>query len=264
MKIYHSFWEEGWNNFDEKVYNMHKLSVLLALKNYGNITLITTPKGKELLSSIPYTNIELFDPEVDLDLKQTWSISKLFAYRQIIEKNEPFFHIDYDVFLFNRLPDWFENSKIGFQHNENSEYIDEYYKFDIFFENCKNTYNADKSIKYAYNLGLFGGTDIESMTFYINSAFEVLYDEENQKEYWLKEGLPLYHGTKATIIEQWYLACCLNKLGVTATPLLSDNHKLNDDAIKLGYCHVWGAKHKNEVHKKIKNKIKKIEAENAL
>lgn len=262
MKIYHSFWEEGWNNFDEKVYNMHKLSALLALKNYGNITLITTNIGKELLSTIPYTNIELFDPEVDLNFKQTWSISKLFAYRQIIKKNEPFFHIDYDVFLFKKMPNWFETAKVVYQHNEDSKYLNEYYKFDMFFQNCKNTYNSNPSINYAYNLGIFGGTDIKSISFYIESAFELLYDSENKKNYWFNEEIPLYHGTKATIVEQWYLACCLNKLGVMPTPLLPDNYKLNDDAIKLGYCHVWGAKHKEEVHKKIANKIKKIESEN--
>ena len=49
MKIYHSYWEYGWNSFDERLYNMHRLSVLCALKNYGNITLITTEKGKKIL-----------------------------------------------------------------------------------------------------------------------------------------------------------------------------------------------------------------------
>jgi hypothetical protein len=260
MKIYHSFWEHGWNTFDEKVYNMHKLSAMLALKNYGNITLITTKKGLDLLSGIPYTNIELFEEDVDKTFKDTWSISKMYAYKQIAKKNEPFLHIDYDVFLFKRLPDWFEKSNICYQHIEESKHISYYYKFDTFFEFCKNTYLSDKSLRFAYNLGVFGGNDIESINFYLNEAFKLYFDKENLESFWLKTGLGLYHGTKTTLLEQWYLACCLKKINVIPTPLFENNDKINIDAVDLGYCHVWGAKNINEVHEKIKNKI--IEYEN--
>lgn len=57
MKIYHSFWDYGYRELTNDLYNMHKLSALLALENYDNIHLITTEKGKEFLEGIPYTSV---------------------------------------------------------------------------------------------------------------------------------------------------------------------------------------------------------------
>ena len=258
MKIYHSFWEYGWNNFNEKVYNMHKLSVLLAKLNYGNITLITTLKGKELLGDLPYTNIELFEDHIDPRLSDTWSISKMYAYKQIIKKEEPFYHIDYDVFLFKRMPEWFENSPVVYQNIE-AEGYNEFYNFDIFFENCKNLYVGDTSVRYAYNMGIFGGRDFDSLQFYIDEAFKLFFDPQNLETWWLKLGLPIAHGCKSTLIEQWYLACCLKKLGITPTPLFKGEHEFDTTAIEYGYCHVWGEKHNDEIHEKIKDKIREYE-----
>lgn len=124
MKIYHSFWDLGYKNLDSNLYAMHKLSVLTALKNYGNITLITTPKGKEFLKDIPYTNIELFEEEIPSNFSRVWTMSKLFAFKQIANKNEPFLHIDYDVFLFKKLPEYFINGQIVCQNIEDQNWLD--------------------------------------------------------------------------------------------------------------------------------------------
>lgn len=261
MKIYHSYWEYGWNSFDERLYNMHRLSVLCALKNYGNITLITTEKGKKILGDLPYTNIELYDDNIPTDFSTVWSVNKLYAYKQIAKKNEPFFHIDYDVFLFKKLPEWFEKSKIVFQHIESNLNDNEFYNIDYFFKKCKNTYLAKYKNNYAYNLAIFGGNDFKSIEYYVDKSFELLFDQNNIENYWLNHNLPIMHCSKTVILEQWYLTYCLENLNIKPTPLLPDNNKLDEDAVKYGFCHVWGAKHNQEIHDKIKNKIKISENE---
>lgn len=255
MKIYHSFWEHGWNNLNEDLYNLHKLSVLTALKSYGNITLITTEKGKEFLGDLPYTNIELFEEEIPIYLKDVWSISKLYAYQQITKKEEPFFHIDYDVFLFKKLPDWFESGDVCVQHIENYEQIEKYYYTDVFFKKCPNKYLVKEEIQQAYNMGIFGGNNIITISNYVKESFKLLYDTDNLKEYWLKD-LNISHCSKAVILEQWYLIYTLRYDKVKVTTLLDENNDINEQANKLGYCHVWGAKSDEVIKEKIKKKIK--------
>lgn len=237
---------------------MHKLSVLTALKSYGNIHLITTPKGKELLGDLPYTSIELYEEELPANLKDAWSLSKIYAYKQICKKNEPFLHIDYDVFLFKRLPDHFEKAEILIQHMEIGKQIVEYYYLDVFFKECANKYWANEKVLVAYNMGIFGGTNIKAIKFYADETIKLLTDKKNIDSYWTKQGMPIVACTKAVILEQWYLVCCLNKLGVKARALLTEYEDLDKQAVRLGYCHIWGDKRKPEIQELIKNKIKEL------
>jgi hypothetical protein len=256
MKIYHSFWEKSWGKLNANLYNMHKLSVLTALKNYGNITLITTEEGKKFLGDLPYTNIEIFEDEIPIKYKDVWSISKLFAYKQICKKNEPFLHIDYDVFLFKKLPNWYLNSAVVFQSIEKENQIDQFYNLDAFFRFCKNKYLGGKNTIYACNMALFGGHDINSIKFYLDEAFKLLFDEEN-KSYWLDNTLTIAHCSRAVIIEQWYLVCCLNRLNVKPTSLFK-GWPSEEEAVEYGYCHIWGSKSNQTIHEKISKKILKL------
>jgi len=237
---------------------MHKLSVLTALKSYGNIHLITTPKGKELLGDLPYTSIELYEEELPKNLKETWSLSKVYAYKQICKKTEPFLHIDYDVFLFKKVPQHLESSEVLIQHMEIGKQINDYYYLSVFSENCPNKYLANEKILVAYNMGIFGGTNIKAIEFYADEAIKLLTDKENIESYWTKQGMPIVSCTKAVVLEQWYLVCCLNHLGVKASALLTDYNDLDKEATKMGYCHIWGDKRKAPIHEKIKNKIKEL------
>lgn len=262
LDIYHSYWDLGWNGLNREVYNMHKLSVLTALESYGNIHLITTPKGKALLGSLPYTSIEVYDEELPVDLTEVWSLSKLYAYRQICRKNRPFLHIDYDVFLFKKLPVEFEQAEILVQHTETGQDTMDYYALDLFFNNCKNLYLGSDKINYAYNMGIFGGHRLDVINFYCEETLRLLKDKENIETYWKTDLGTKDYSPKAVVLEQWYLACCLANLRVDATTLLKmhqSHETLSGEATNLGYCHVWGDKHNSTVHRKIKNRIFKLE-----
>lgn len=260
MDIYHSFWDKGWNSLDENLYNMHKLSVLTALKNYGNIHLITTEEGKKFLGDLPYTSIEIYEEELPIHLKDAWSLSKIYAYKQIAKKNRPFFHIDYDVFLFKRLPEYYENSEIIYQHVEKGTQVDICYGLDEFHENCSNKYLGHTSNREAYNMAIFGGQHIEAVKFYSDEAIKLLNDENNIERFWRNFHLKIPHCARAVLLEQWYVKCCMDHLGVNAVPLLQGHH-LDNEGTALGYCHVWGSKHDQTIHEKIKRKILKLETE---
>ena len=257
MDIYHSFWDLGYSNLGTELYNMHKLSVLTALKNYGNIHLITTQRGKEFLGDLPYTSIELYEEDLPLDLKDTWSLSKVYAYRQIARKGRPFFHIDYDVFLFSRLAKEFEEAQILVQHIETGKAFG-YYHIDVFFENCPNHYLGNRKIDRASNMGIFGGNALGVIESYVDEAIKLLLDNENKVGYWKKPNLKISRATKSVVLEQWYLNCCLDKFGVEITPLLTDSH-IDREAIEKGYCHLWGDKSKPQVHQKIRDKLELFE-----
>jgi hypothetical protein len=258
MKIYHSFWEGGYTTIDASLYNMHKLSVLTALKNYGNITLITTEKGKKFLGDLPYTNIELFEDEIPIDYNRIWGMSKLFAYKQICKKNEPFLHIDYDVFLFKKLPSEIESGWVICQSIEDENLVSDYYEIPKFEKNCKNKHIYDLNIKYACNTGVFGGNHFKSIEFYLEQAFNLLFDEEN-KNYWLSNTIYDNYWIYTSMIEQFWLAQCLNFLKIKPT-LLIHEFPCYERCEYLGYTHLMSFKKNDYIQDKIKNKIRQYES----
>ena len=259
MKIYHSFWEGGYKNVDEDLYNMHKLSALTALKNHGNITLITTERGKEFLKDIPYTNIELFEEEIPYEYSRVWAISKLFAYKQIVNKNQPFLHIDYDVFLFKKLPDNIMNADVICQNIEDEYCVNGTYCLPSFLENCKNKYLLDGSLKYAYNVGIFGGNNISAIKYYVDEVMKLLFDQYN-KDFWVNENHNNNHWFYSVIVEQLYLSYCMKKININPT-VLFESYPYEPKSKELGYTHLMGMKNCRETMEKVKNKLKQIEYE---
>ena len=263
MKIYHSFWDYGYRELTKDLYNMHKLSALLALENYGNIHLITTEKGKIFLRDIPYTSVSIFNEEIDIKLKETWSISKIYAYKQILEKQKPFLHIDYDVFLFKKLPKWVDRSEVIVQHLEDLEILKNFYNIKVFEKKCPNLFLYDKNIKTAANMGIFGGNNLEAINFYVKESLKLVNDVENKNNFWLPKNIGLsYHNAKAILLEQFYLINCLKKINVIPTPLfedLSNGWPKETDATKYGYTHLLGSKGNLKLMKQIENTISKYE-----
>ena len=263
MKIYHSFWDYGYRELTNDLYNMHKLSALLALENYDNIHLITTEKGKEFLGGIPYTSVSIFDEDIDTKLKETWSISKIYAYQQILKQNKPFLHIDYDVFLFKRLPDWIEKSEIAVQHLEDVDILKKYYNIDVFENKCPNLFLYNKDIKKAANMGIFGGNNLDAIGFYVDETLKLFNDVDNRKSFWLPKNVGLtYHNAKAILLEQFYLMNCLETIEIKTTPLfknLINGWPTEKDATEYGYTHLLGSKGNIELMKQIENTILKYE-----
>ena len=115
MKVVHSFANEHNVIWKELLYSQ-LLSALLAKEHYGNIDFHTTSEIAKVIDKLafPYNNI-ITKNVTSKD--STWSMPKLRAYQSI---KEPFFHIDNDTFIFNKID--FNNFKqnILFSHPDTS------------------------------------------------------------------------------------------------------------------------------------------------
>lgn len=256
MNFYHSFWEFGYNKMDENLYNLHKLSVLSCLKSHGNIHLITTPLGKKFLGDLPYTSIRLFESSIDPNMSEFWSISKIHAYKQILNENLPFIHLDYDVFLFKKLPDYILEAGICAQETEK---ISLSKKLDIqnFTSVCQIGYMLDDFlIDSELNTGIFGGNDIESIRFYCDEVLKICEDPKNIKIFDRK--LFKNKWSLSTILEQCYLSLVTKSLNKNVEVLFKSPSEY-DKSLDLGYTHLMGSKKSKNVIDAVQKKILEYE-----
>jgi hypothetical protein len=99
--------------FDE-ILNMMELSAILAKRHYNNIFLYTTPDVAEAVRArkIPY---DWIDTDILTDLpNKSYTLPKIKIYSI---QTEPFIHIDYDAFLFDKI-DFSNTEKIYSTHPE--------------------------------------------------------------------------------------------------------------------------------------------------
>src|SRR5689334_17471879 len=118
MKIVQSFWSRpslhsntvlvdarfngGWPHRLVNYYSW-AFSCLQLCKFYKEVELVTDDWGKELLVNklgLPYTKVSLALNEIDGFDQGLWVLGKICAYRC---QEEPFLHIDHDVFLWKEL-----------------------------------------------------------------------------------------------------------------------------------------------------------------
>jgi hypothetical protein len=191
MKIIQSYWtspnfvegkvpKSGWTHgiFE---YMSWALSCLKWKQYYDRVELVTDNKGKELLIDkiqLPYTSVttELNDIKKYIPYNNLWAVGKIYAYH--IQK-EPFLHVDGDVFIWRRLPDYFQNStliaqQIEYQNefhlgaykeiSQNLDYIPEIIKTYV---NKKNRINQ-------INAGIIGGNDMAFFKEYTCEAIKFI------------------------------------------------------------------------------------------
>ena len=247
MEVYHSFYYDeqilyGDQHFDSskihRLVKLHELSVLLALKNYGNITLITNPRGQELLEHLPYTKIELFDEYINEIQRETyplikeypniWSLTKIIAYNQIANKNTPFLFIDYDVFLFSKLPDEFLNADIGCQEIEFNGALQPYYGLNNFLTFCNEKFIYSPDYFHSCNMGILWVKDLEFIKFYTKEFFKILSHPDNENMW---KNYP-----NTCFIEQHYFAQCAKYKNIEPKTLLG----LGISPYDLNYVHLLG------------------------
>lgn len=288
VDIYHSFNPINLEKFDS-LHRLHELSALAALRSYGSIHLITTVRGSQLLSDIPYTSVEFFDdyiPEFEINTtdilekyKNVWALSKIFAYKQISKKRRPFLHIDYDVFLFKRLPHNFEIADVVLQSLENEYLTTNYYELDVYENSCPIKNIHDSNIKYAYNCGVIGGTNYHFFDTYFKECLELILHPSNQNYFLNYEQLLIEkyepHGQKAgnshlisCVVEQYLIAQLLKAFNINPLLILDLLHysdwydfclKTNQKCNELGFTHLFGGNKWDALtQERIKNKISEL------
>ena len=186
MKLVQTFWTfcrsaveqpHGWLHAE---YNLMSwtLSCLSIRENYDNLELYTDSEGKRVLIdllNLPYTKVH-----TTLDNFQCqphhWALSKISTYS--IQK-EPFLHIDGDIYLPHSLPKRIMTAPLVAQNREIGTV---YYRRMMDRILSYNTIHIPKYIEdglrkesvASYNMGFFGGTDLEFIHRYCNGVFSFM------------------------------------------------------------------------------------------
>jgi len=247
IRVYLSYSCRGYNGIPSKfIANLHKISAYYLKKNFKNINLITDSISKPYLDFIPWDTISTELDSVPNDYPDVWSLSKLYAYKIISQKNEPFLHVDNDVILWKGLDEDFLKSEVFTQALEDAATWS--YEPEKLYNNCPNLYVFEnKKFLTAYNTGIFGGTNISFIKEYSDQSIKFVEDPINKK-FWQQYRGYSQTWSKATTAEQWFLGALAEY----------NNIKVNTLFSKVAYPYTAEAKAKNYSHIMVK-KQRKIE-----
>jgi len=215
------------------------LSSLQLHKIYQNIELYSNSNAAQLLIDtleLPYHKVNITHDNLNPIDKNLWALPKVFTYSL---QEEPFLHVDGDVFLFNQFPGSLLKCELIAQ---NIEEATDYYTSTqkelmanfIYFPNCvKADFCSSIPIK-AVNAGILGGNNISFIKEYASAAFE--YINRNV------ERLPLIIADRFNIFFEQHLFYSLAKernipIGVLITDVINDNeYKYIGDIHEAPYC----------------------------
>ncbi len=179
--------------------DMLRASVEGFSKAYGGVHLITDKIGSKELNFVEWASVDEGLEDLPKEYQATWSLGKLKAYNIISQKGEPFFHVDGDFFINQKLPSEIESSKILFQNTEYVSPINNYVS-ELFRKKCVKkflinsetpTLLEDIENKYkllnkngiltntGYNCGIVGGSDLEYFYQYSQRAIQTVLHPAN-------------------------------------------------------------------------------------
>lgn len=176
-KVIFSHWQANTHFFIVKEFAelAHKF-----VKKHGYETILYTDEiGRDLLQDINYDQIIILDKNIlDKFPKRGWSLGKILAMSMI---KEPFFHIDFDLFLREDLDEDFKKSPIFSFHQEhwvtrqfaehksgdfleNNYYPEFYISIKEFLERTENicSFNLDISEIDSCNCAIVGGNNYQA------------------------------------------------------------------------------------------------------
>ena len=192
MKIIQSFWTGkkdarspfGWYNAKH-----HYLGWILSVNQmrtfYDEVELFTDREGYRVLIDtlkLPYTKVHVVMDDLNHYTSGLWALPKIKAYSLM---EEPFLHVDGDVFVWKPFPkDLLASGLIA----QNLEYTSAYYRDMWANIRPKLTYCSpymkdfdEGSANNAYNMGIFGGHDLRFIRKYANASFEFV--DRNTKKH---------------------------------------------------------------------------------
>ncbi len=166
----------GWNL---PFYNIISwtLSCLQLHKYYNAIALYTNTSSAKFFSDIlqlPYKNIYTLHDDFIMYHHDLWALPKIYTYSL---QEEPFLHIDGDVFIFRPFSNSFLKKGLIAQNEEKAtEYYTSTQKglikyFSYFPISVEIDFNKKIPIK-AINAGIIGGSDVEFIHQFSKTAFE--------------------------------------------------------------------------------------------
>ncbi|MGY3792643.1 DUF6734 family protein [uncultured Aquimarina sp.] len=192
MKIIQSYWTKpvlngimesesgrysgGW--LYEKTHSLSWIFSCLQLKKYyDKVELVTDKLGKEILIDqlkLPYTKVHVILDDLNEYHPDLWALGKIYSYSI---QDEPFIHVDNDVYVWGAFSEKLHNARLVTQHFEKGyPFYENLYKNlktnnvvfpEVILENRK----VEEKI-HAYNAGIIGGNDIAFFKNYSKEAFK--------------------------------------------------------------------------------------------
>ena len=261
MVPYMSYWCGGYRKQpSEMILLMHKIACYFAKQHYGECHMLTDSISKDWFKDCGYTSIVAMEEldKVPYEYDYLWSIGKIIGVKEILKKQKPFLHLDYDVFLFKKLPKFIDDARVFVQ---SPEHTDSFYELSKFHKHCKKKYLLENpKTLMASNMGIFGGTDLEFWKIYADEALKLSFDPEN-KPFFTTHNWNLgfnLHCARAIIVEQYCLNVVAEHYNVPITNLSDSEPPTEEECTKLGYTHLWAAKDNEYLQQKVKQIAQKL------
>lgn len=244
--------------------NLHEFSLHYVNKHYKNCTLITNSISKKYFSHLNFTNITTDLDEIDHIETKVWAIGKIFSYKSICKKEKPFLHLDYDVFLKNKISKDFLLSPVFVQNEENCVWEHEInctgynYNLKNISNKIKNYISNPSKNDKAYNMGIFGGKNLKFINEYAETSIKFILDENNKK---LFEYLHDINPASPSLIVEQYLLWKLakdNKILVNCYIGGNNIDELKQNGFNIGYVHLMGSKNQKKIINYIDTELSKI------
>ena len=255
-----SYWCGGYRKQpSEMILLMHKIACYFAKQHYGECHLIADELGAKYLKDCGFSSITILN-ELNLLPKEyngePWSWSKMITYKYLAEKNIHFVHLDYDVFLFKRLPEFIEKAEVFAQSEELN--VRGYYGVETFLK-LTNDSHLIKEVENlnGSNCGIFGGTNLNFIHKYAKSSIEMIL-EKNNKIAWSNSSAYNAMWCRAVIAEQFYLNVCSKYFNKPITYLFQNHPPTEEETTKYGYTHLWGVKDNPHWQNQIKQIAQKL------
>jgi hypothetical protein len=274
MRAVWSFWSRPFET--HKYFIWHKpihhllawgLSLRMASQHYPETILVTDYAGKKLLVDklgLAFTHVSTELERLRDANSDWWALGKLVAYNV---QDQPFVHLDTDVFLWKPLPRHLAQAPVFAQHPEYPffHWIDDGGgPRDI--ENCFAAEGIELPVEWQWvrsrdenhfpeeNCGIFGGTNIEFIRYYSNLAVDLVLNPQNRGAWARLSDKKGYN----MIVEQFLLAACVAYhrfhptapyRGVKIRHLFPGVGEAFDQqwATRLGYTHLMGGAKSNPV-----------------
>ncbi len=223
MRAVWSFWSKPFQSAKGRTWKTHfhhllswGLSLRLARRHYPETVLVTDRGGKALLVDhlgLSFTHVLTELERLRHADPSFWASGKLVAYSI---QDQPFLHLDTDVFLWARLPSSVEQSPVFAQYPEQHS-TDQHYSprtVERLFERHRLSLPAEWEWSRSRwerrfreeNCGVLGGSDVAFLRYYATTALDLIMNP-NHACAWLeiaeKDGFN-------QIIEQFWLSACLD------------------------------------------------------
>lgn len=254
MKPYLSYSCRGYEGCPtDFIIQLHKVNAFYLKKAFGEVHLITDSESKPHFEDIPWTSLTTHLDGVPWEYPQVWSLSKLFAFREIAKKGDPFIHIDNDAVLWKGLPTKLDGAEVFAQHPEEAN---PYYETEKFLKLCPNKHMFENSTPAAAaNCGVFGGTNLAFIHRYAQSSIDLVLDPANGWFWKTYDDISWWR--KAVIAEQWSLVACAEIEGV-AIKYLFDGWPNEEEAKLHSYTHLMGLKKEDGTRRSVASMADRI------